>query len=458
MNPRDSMLYPYQRAGADWLASRRAGLLADDMGLGKTITALRAAARVGARRVLVLAPSVVLLNWKREADTWLLEGVERAQVVRSGYDRIDPTARLVVVSHGLFWRPEMRARLLETSWDVLIVDESHEFRNAGNGGVPVKRTAALYGTDGSVGLVTRAGAVWLLSGTPMPNHAGELWTMLHACAPELIESEHTGYPLTYGGFLSRYCRTAPCPFKGRKVVGNKRGDELRNRLRGFVLRRRKSDHLDLPPVRYETTALEGDVSAAMRVVDELATGRFEDALVEAGGDADLALDILGRSSELADFRRLCGLTKAPLAAELFEDELRLGGLDSLVVFAHHRDVLSVLAERLEDFGVERIDGSVSPAARDAATRRFQDPKGPRVMLCNIRAGGVGVTLTRASTLAFVELSWVPGENAQAADRIHRIGQRAESVRVRFLSLANTVDEVIVASVRRKIQSIREVMG
>lgn len=445
---RDQHLRDYQRDGVAWLAERRHGCLADDMGLGKTVTALRAAEAVGAARVLIVCPAVVTFNWLAEAQKWFLEPWEHGQVIDHSETPVDPDARVVIISSSMFHRVRPFYALRRSQWPVLIVDEAHDFRNHS-----ATRTQAMFGLDGRNCLTDRADRVWLLTGTPMPNDPSDLWAMLYSLAPETIENEHAGTPMARTTFLSRYCVMAPCRYRKRKVIGAQRLPELRQRTSSFFLRRKKTDHLDLPPVRFDTVRLRAPLDGELRAMDRAARGQFGVAL-EGGDDV---LDQLEKDTELAEFAKLCGMAKAPATADLLAAELEVGALDCVVVFAHHVAVLDVLAERLKDYGVERIDGSVSNRSRTAAVERFQ-AGGPRVMLGNIRAAGVGITLTRASEVVMVELSWVPGENAQAVDRINRMGQTASALRCRFMSLAGTLDEAVMRSLQRKTDMIRGVMN
>ena len=451
-------LYPHQEEGARWLAERSAALLADDPGLGKTITALAAAASLqpaegrARPRILVLCPTVVLYNWQAETEKWL--AAPRVQVVTHGRAQIEKDADVVIVTHGLLLAPWISSQLLSAQWDVAIVDEAHAFKS-----ITAKRTAALY--HAQAGIVKAAQRVWLLTGTPCPNHAGELYTHLRGLDWKRLVPEQLEEPLTYDEFVYRYCRWRETPY-GVQIVGNQRErlPELKKALDGFVLRRRKEDVLkDLPPIRMELVhlrplaldaalaSLEAELSSLVK--DRVAGRDVEDTL----GFFDAVKDDVG----FTRFRRLCGLAKAGSVVDLLAAELEDGALDKVVVFAHHRDVVDQIAEGLERFGVRTITGETPAAERTARVKAFQESGNVRVMVSNIVAGGVGVTLTAASEVVFAEQSWTPGENAQAADRCHRIGQ-TERVRVRFVALAGTLDTFIAQALRRKIKMIQEVIG
>jgi len=470
-------LYPYQKTGADWLAERARGCLFDEMGMGKTITAIRGAGQAGAHHILVLVPTVVLWNWEREFKRWA--PAADVQVLESGRDQVvdrpraakklgvlGPQHDVVVTTHGLILRPAIFSQLVARRWDLLVVDECHFFR-----GPEAKRTNRLYnlerpavpdaGLDMEVkALADAAFRVWLLSGTPMPNHVGELWTHLRGLFPERIRNVKLK-PASHAAFLDAYCVTRETKY-GPKVVHNKNLGHLRKRLRGIVLRRMKKDHLkDLPPIRYELVTLKPrKMPWELKVLD----GRLRPKLVEAakeglGDDAgpDAAWRALRGEEDFTRLRRMIGLAKLEPVVELLSMELESRALDKVVLFAHHVETISMAADALAKFGAIVITGATPARRRQDLIDAFQQRPSVRVAVCNIVAAGTGTTMTAAADVLFLEASFVPGENAQAAQRVHRIGQDAK-VRVRFVALAGTSDEDLVRALRRKTEMIREVLN
>jgi SWI/SNF-related matrix-associated actin-dependent regulator 1 of chromatin subfamily A len=256
-------------------------------------------------------------------------------------------------------------------------------------------------------------------------------------------------PLNWFQFRDRYCLCKASPYHdGVKVVGVKQEmlPELRDKLAGFSLRRLKRDHLSLPPIRWGTTVVTSDTALPKELVD---------IERELKGKTDV-LAALRDEVEFSTWRRLCGVAKAPAAVELLVDELE-NSTKKVVVFAHHTEVVEILAEGLAQFGVVKITGATSAKERQNAVDVFQASPGVRVAICQIVAGGVGITLTAASDVVFVEASFVPGDNDQAACRCHRIGQ-TQPVLVRMLSLAGSVDELVAEILTRKSAMIAQVVG
>lgn len=473
-------LYPHQQVGAEWLAGRSRAMLFDEQGLGKTITVIAAADLSGTKAewreinspagspiesILVIAPSVVLHNWAKEFEKW--SPTRTKQIVAKGSDTLGTRVSVVIVSHTLFHSPRIFAQILDSQWDLVVVDEAHNFRNR-----EAQRTQALYGSMRAtshkhehLGIFTEDGLadhdcvlnacdrMWGLTGTPVPNNVSELWTHLRALFPDSIPNEQ-GDPMSFAAFRSRYCKTRPTRY-GLKVVGNKNLSELKKRTAPVTLRRLKADVLDLPEVRFETVAL---TPTKLPWEFEALAGEIKDLLADADDPtAAQGFAALRASSDYARFRRWCGMAKVEQTVEMIAAELEFGALDKVVIFAHHSDVVADIAAGLDEFGVRLITGATYPKFRNEAVEQFQNDPKTRVMVCNIVAGGVGITLTAASDVVFAEMSFVPGENAQAADRCHRIGQ-TKRVRVRCLALAGSIDSDIVDILTLKTRMIREVLS
>lgn len=427
--------FGFQDEGIAFLADRLAGLQADDPGLGKSRQTILAAAKIGARRIGVLTPKSGLGHWRREFRKWWPEDQPQPDLTVVNYDRISRPDTLTA------------AGLLFQKFDVLACDEAHALKNP-----DAARTRYVY-----MQLRGRARRTWLLSGTPAPNHAGEMWTHLYALAPELILHEHRKTPLSRDEFEDRYCKVG-FDARGERVIrGSANVAELRERIAPFMLRRQKADVLpDLPPMIVDDyplapEALGADpITKAMlkRVLPEGPSPWPSDP-TDAEGYVDAVLESL-RDPGVAQAteRRLTGMLKVPGVLAYLRGELENPG--KLIVFAYHREVMDALEAGLRDMGHPpvRIDGSTHSANRDLAVWRFQTEPGVRVFLGQITACREVLTLTAADQVAFAEAEWSPSMNFQAASRAHRIGQLG-SVLVRFLSLEGSFDAVIAMCLARK---------
>lgn len=440
-------LYPHQLTGVQWLLAHPRGGLFDDQGLGKTAQVIVAADRLNVdngrvahvvapqwvspprARMLVLSPSAVAHNWQRETARWSPN--RRAQVITSSSQIVQRDADTVVVTHSLLLKKAIVDQL--RGFDVTVLDEAHFFRTPS-----AKRTRAFF--LGADAIARRSRYCWCLTGTPMPNNPSELWAMLAGIAPDRLR-EPNGNLLSFSRFRDRYCVTVDTHY-GLKIVGAKNVPELKQRLDGFALRRLKTEALNLPPVRWGVVALDGEALPT----EPNAPRDLED---------DTYLAAVQRDASFAQWRHASGLAKCDAAIELLKSDLE-SGMRKVVVFAHHLDVINRLHAGLREFNPVQLTGATPPTVRQAAVDNFQNDPQVRVFIAQLTAGGVGITLTAASDVVFVEQSFVPGDNAQAADRVHRIGQTMP-VLVRFLSLAGSVDEVLVEILARKTEMISAVL-
>lgn len=422
-------LFPYQQAGVEFLAGRRAALLADDPRLGKTYQSVGACDRSFALRVLVICPAGVVENWKRklpelrQGDWWAY-----------------------VTSYEKAWGAD-HARIMAQEWDVLIVDEAHYAKDPTS-----KRTRALYGKNCAAGedsIVSRAAQVWLLTGTPMLNHPGELFPHLRALAPEKIMTRNGRMPMTYSMFMQAFCEMRHNGF-GLKPVGSKREAELNQILEGFMLRRTRAEVLGhLPPTAFEELYVEGDVSGI--------PGEEIDIVREVlAKDGIEGLRVAAANGSVSTLRRLTGIAKVPGVAQWTKDWLQSRPKDEkIVIFAHHKEVIEGLYDRLHlDF--VRVESDVKARGRQKAIDAFQSDPAVRGIIVRMTGDGVGISLARADEMLVLEPSWVPAVNAQVYERIFDLGKTRKNL-VRTVVIANSIDEDIQRAIVRKMQSISKVV-
>ena len=457
-------LYGFQRAGVAYAVEHGRTLIADEMGLGKTVQALATVEHQDAYPLLVVCPAVVKLNWEREARRWLPHRGVTVLVGRkpgplNGED-------IVIVNYDVLggWAEQ----LTKHGFKAVVFDESHYLKNA-----KAKRTKAAKQMAKPIPLRL------LLTGTPVLNRPIELVSQLDVLG-RLDE---------FGGFWNfarRYCDAHRNNW-GWDMTGASNLGELHERLRSTCMVRRTKDQVlgDLPPKQRISVPIEFDRTEYRKVEAELwrwmkqrlledrefrarieekrrtvayTIGRGEvsraeelTAEMEAEEEARLKASRLGRAKTLVlieALKQTGAKGKLDTVVEWTREFLDAGR--KLVLFAHHRDIIDAIVDRIREagFGVTTIHGGVTGQARQDAVDRFQTEDECRLLVGQIEAAGVGITLTAASDVAFVELPWRPGDLTQAEDRCHRIGQ-SDVVTAWYLLAADTIEEKIAGMLDAK---------
>jgi hypothetical protein len=398
-----------------------------------TRQAISATEATPSTRVNVICPAILCAEW---ADEWARCGdVPRSVSVLGAKKQPTPeTADVVIASYDRASRPEVAGMLAARRNAIVIADEAHNLKTIGT-----RRATTILGEkgDGSSGLVHRASAIYFLTGTPAPNHVGELYPML---------ATGQRYSGDYYSFLGDFCVTRETPY-GPRVVGYRNAAGLRALLDGWMLRR--TNAVELPPTDWgEIVVAPEDCSSAH--VPGTAGAQLKRA-IELG---DLsAID----SPHLATLRRVTGLAKAKPVARLAAELLTSEPSAKIVLFGIHRAVIDIIVAELRDFGVIALTGGTPDAARKRLKDQFQKAPEIRVAVCQMRAAGTGLTLTAANHLWIVEPSWVPADNDQAAKRIVRIGQH-RSTSVKMVTLDTSIDRAVNSVLRKKRQLIDEILS
>lgn len=453
-------LFPHQVTGANRLANSTPTYLAFDMGLGKTRTFIEAVRASGDMRLLVLCPATALLVWKREIGLW--HPGMTVVVVKQASDLSKP-AMYYLVSHGLMSQtgsPVAAALKSGAAFDATAIDEAHAFNAPDSNRVKALRACA-----------PKLGMIVPLSGTPMKNHAGDLYTLLQVCWPQGLKSPG-GTIMTRSEFEDRFCKVTHRRFGSgpmvRVIEGSKNLDVLRVMIAPFIMRVRKEEVLkDLPPILWDPVPVPLDTST-MSVVDAEAMRVLISEMIaqlsptgQGSVSNDLVATALSRASNghLMELRRLLGAAKLRGSTEYIVDMLDTLPSDrKVLVFAHHAHVVAALSRHLGEYSPAVLSGATSPRDREAAVDKFLNDPRCRVFIGNIQAAGTAITLVgpkcKCSDVVFVESSWTPMDNAQAACRVHRIGQR-DGVVARMLSAAGTIDDLITGILVRKAREFTQ---
>jgi len=413
-------LYPFQGSGVSWLAPRKKAVLGDDMGLGKTIQALLAAP-VGAPLVVV-CPAVAKGVWAREAKRFRPDLNPIALEGRDSFRWAQP-GELIITNYAILpgekaeqkgYSATLPADLaVAPAGTVLISDEAHVLKASGT--AQTSRFRALRDAA-----LAADGRVWLLTATPMLNDAPELWAVLQAMGSARdVFGSYDNYKRLWNAYDGRF-----------GIEWGEPSPEIARRLQTVMLRRMKHEVLtQLPAKTFRDIEVNGLSAATKKLcdatlaaLDEL-DADLEKALAKAEGTANKRISF----RQFSEAREALALAKLPSAIELakaFED-----ANEPVVVFSAHRAPIDVIGQRV---GWAAITGDTPAHVRTEIENAFQAGK-LKGVACTIKAGGVAITLTRASNVIFIDEDWTPALNAQAQDRCNRIGQTRGVVITRLVA-------------------------
>lgn len=433
-------LRDYQQHGLNWLqflrTSQFSGVLADDMGLGKTVQTLahlqyeKEQGRLN-KASLIIAPTSLMGNWFDEAMRFtpdlkvlIFHGTDRH---RDNFDDYD----VVVSTYGLIQRDKVR--FLDYLFHYVILDEAQFIKNA-----RTKTTQIVQ--------QLRAKHRLCLTGTPVENHLGELWSLFHFLMPGLL------------GDAKQFRQFFRVPIEKNNDI--ERRELLARRVQPFMLRRTKNQVASELPAKTEITRMV-QLSGTQRDLYEAIRMSMEKKVREAiakqglGKSQIILLDALLKLRQVCCDPQLLSMPEASMAygnsakldtlMELLDNLMEEGR--SVLVFSQFTSMLKLIETQLIErkYGYLKLTGQT--LNRQALVRRFQDGEAP-IFLISLKAGGTGLNLTRADTVILYDPWWNPAVQDQATDRSHRIGQE-NPVFVYKLITAGTVEEAILAIQEKK---------
>ncbi|KAH7676274.1 Calcium/calmodulin-dependent protein kinase protein [Dioscorea alata] len=444
----ESKLLPFQKDGVRFMLQHGGrALLADEMGLGKTLQAIAFTACIrDSWPVLILTPSSLRLHWASMVQQWLNIPAADILVVLSQYGGSNKAGFYTVYLNktgttnldGVFnilsydAVPKLQNILLSSEFKIVIADESHFLKNA-----QAKRTSA------SVPILQQARYAILLSGTPALSRPIELFKQLAALYPDVYKNVHE-----YG---NRYCKGGVFGL----YQGASNHEELHNLMKATVMiRRLKKDVLsELPVKRRQQVFLdldEKDIKQIRFLLRELEVIKSKIQASQSSEEVE-SLKISQRTL-INKIYNDSAQAKIPAVHDYLGTVIEAGC--KFLIFAHHQPMIDSIHQFLikKKVACIRIDGSTPSSSRQALVTDFQEKDSIRAAVLSIKAAGVGLTLTAATTVIFAELSWTPGDIIQAEDRAHRIGQ-VSSVNIYYLLANDTVDDIIWDVVQSKLENL-----
>jgi len=423
----------HQKVAIEKLLANNKFILADDMGLGKTTASVIGALESGAKKILIVCPASLKINWQREIKNYS----DRKVLIVEGR-KWGSTFDFYIINYDIIKNYHTTDKsedsddyklLVNEGFDLAIVDEAHYISNT-----TANRTRLLND------VLDRIPKVWLLTGTPMTSRPINYFNLL-----KIVDSPLT---LNWQHYVRRYCKGYQFSVGNRKVwntSGASNLDELRERTKSYVLRRMKTDILDLPE------------KIITPVFVELNSKMYDEELEEftrITNDKKDSETISVTLNRLMKIRQLISYEKIPYTCELIDKCLDQG--KKVIVFTNFTMTLDMLQEKYKKNSVV-LDGRMTKERRQESVDRFQNEDKIKVFISNIIAGGVGITLTAAEVVIMNDLSFVPAHHSQAEDRAYRYGQK-NSVLVYYPVFENTVEKIIYNILQKKKNIIDQVMG
>jgi SWI/SNF-related matrix-associated actin-dependent regulator 1 of chromatin subfamily A len=420
----------HQKEAIEKLVRNKKFILADDMGLGKTTSTIISALETGAKKILIICPASLKINWQREIENY----TDRSVFIAEG-KKFSDESDFVIVNYDILKnfhdiKDNDKSIIMKTNFELVIMDEAHMISNP-----QAQRTKIVND------LCNKLERVWLLTGTPMTSRPMNYFNLL-----KLVDSPVAANWMAYA---KRYCNGYQFSVGNRKVwnvTGASNLEELRERTQTHILRRLKEDVLDLP----EKIITPVYLRLKSKDYEEL-MGEYYD-WYEKNQEESSSLTI--QFGKLMKVRKVIAQEKVKSTIELAENIIEQG--KKVIIFTNFTDTLQ---EIYNHFGKQAVylDGSCSKPHRQKAVDDFQENEKIRVFVGNLKAAGVGITLTSAEAVIMNDLSFVPAEHAQAEDRSHRIGQK-NSTSVYYPLFENTIEGAIYDILNRKKKIISTVMG
>ena len=420
---------PHQKEAIEKLLENDKFILADDMGLGKTTSTVIASLESGVKKILVICPASLKINWQREIQNY----TDRTISICEGKKFED--SDFVIVNYDILKnfhdiKENKNSIILNSKFDLVVIDEAHYISNP-----QAQRTKII------MDITKNIKKLWLLTGTPMTSRPMNYYNIL-----KLIDSPVSQNWMAYA---IRYCGGYQFRVGNKKiwnVTGASNLEELRDRTSNQILRRLKTDVLDLPDKIMTPVYLQ----LKSRLYEELMGQYYDWYTTRQEESKSLSIQF----SKLTKVRQIIAEEKISSTIEIAENIIEQG--KKIIIFSNFTEPLKKIYEHFGKSAVY-LDGTTSKPARQKAVDDFQENEKIKVFCGNIKAAGVGLTLTAAEACIMNDLSFVPSDHSQAEDRAYRYGQK-NNVSIFYPIFENTIEGAIYDILTSKKQIIGTVMG
>lgn len=436
-------ILPHQEIGIKFLLGRKGAILADSMGVAKTLQAVVAALEVGAKKILIVCPSSVKISWEREIQvfddkTCIVDGrrwrdrkftIINYDILRNFHTVGNPKDEDAVINRDI----------VNANFDLVIIDEAHKVKDKNSGrGEIMSEICTKYDIE----------RVWLLTGTPVANRPMDFYNLLKLIKSPLVDN--------WKYYAIRYCEgkqitTTLKNGKKKKIWvtnGASNLEELHRRSKNLFLRRLLSEVTDMPE-KIVTNVYHKMTDNSKKEYESL----WDEYLIERARlkkKGSVERDLV----ELGLLRKFIAMEAIPNTIELVKNAIEEG--EKVVIFTTFKDEQQELEEA---FGKQCVvhNGDMNITDKQYSVDAFQNNPKIRVFIGNINSAGVGITLTSGTIVVFNSFSWVPGDNAQAEDRIWRLGQR-NNCRIYYQLFIDTISIRMLETVNNKSDVINIIVG
>ena len=429
-------LFEYQKQGIEFLVSKQGGMLLDEQGLGKTLQALEAVNRSDSKLLVVVCPAIMQGTWLHHVTEYLNKDIEHiihsyewynnSNHIKEVYKKINKQKTSVIVDECHYIKTPTSKRS-KTVYQMLLLEN-------------IKQKILLTGTP-----ITRDIDDLYMPMSVFYNGSNDWYKSIFHFRRDLMKCKHSYFGDVYSGFKSEYSKNL--------LIGM---------LKRISLRRTKKQVLnELPSISRQRIYIDIDAKVAK---DSLKYLDYATYIINKDTDnaikyEDFTSQMKEDATHIATIRKALGIAKVKGTIEYIDLYLETSKVNKLVVFAVHQDVISLLVNALKEkykdkYLIHEITGATSKSKKDKVIESFQTDDKPQIIVANVIAGGVGITLTKAHVVMFAEIDWTPSNIMQAEARVHRITQDTK-VQSIFLIADNSLDARIIEMIEHKLKLIKE---
>lgn len=429
-------LFDYQKQGIEFLVSKHGGMLLDEQGLGKTLQALEAVNRSDSKLLVVVCPAIMQGTWLHHVTKYLNKDIEyiihsyewynNSNHIKEVYKKINKQKTSVVVDECHYIKTPTSKRS-KTVYQMLLLEN-------------IKQKILLTGTP-----ITRDIDDLYMPMSVFYNDTNNWYKSIFHFRRDLMKCKHSYFGDVYSGFKSEYSKNL--------LIGM---------LKRISLRRTKKQVLnELPSISRQRIYIDIDAKVAK---DSLKYLDYATYVINKDTDnaikyEDFTSQMKEDATHIATIRKALGIAKVKGTIEYIDLYLETSKVNKLVVFAVHQDVISLLVNALKEkykdkYLLHEITGATSKSKKDKVIESFQTDDKSQIIVANVIAGGVGITLTKAHVVMFAEIDWTPSNIMQAEARVHRITQDT-NVQSIFLIADNSLDARIIEMIEHKLKLIKE---